>query len=74
MPKWLKVVLFLAVAFWLLRFPPTRYAILWLLPLGSGWDDIVQGVILFLLAWLLLAKGIVKLPDIRNWLKDFFES
>lgn len=59
MGKWLKTIIALVVGVWLIRFPPTRALIIFLLPLGSGWDDVVA--ILFLV----VATGIYIIKSTR---------
>ena len=49
------ILLAVAVAFWI---PPVRMAILWLLPLGSGVDDLVFVVTLTFGGILLLVRFI----------------
>ena len=75
--KWFQIILGSFVVIWLLRFPPTRMIILWLLPLGSGWDDAIQIVLIVvvLLLWstknVFFGKSLRKRFDIfKNIFKD----
>jgi len=58
--KWLWIAIGLIVLAWAIWFPPTRMALLWLLPIGSGPDDFVQATALLvgivLLAWYFLRR------------------
>ncbi|MDI7277366.1 MAG: hypothetical protein QME94_15420 [Anaerolineae bacterium] len=63
---WWKAVLGLAVLAFLFRNPVARTIVLWILPLGSGIDDLI--VIVALIAMLVLAfvRGWIALP---RWLR-----
>lgn len=74
MTGWKKVVVPLIIMLILLWIPPTRYAIFWLLPVGSGIDDlifIVIGVAVFILAFV---RGWVQLPKIFRSIGENYES
>ena len=66
MRKWWHWALLFIGIIVLLRIPATRDAIFWLLPLGSGFDDLIEIVALVLLAVILFAKGWTSIP---RWLQ-----
>lgn len=67
MSNWSKVMLVVLALIILFFIPITRSIILFILPLGSGLDDLVFFALLFVAAILLLMKI---LPD-PNWLRKF---
>lgn len=46
MGKWLKFVLGGLIVIWLLMFPVTKAIIVFLLPVGSGWDDALELILI----------------------------
>lgn len=73
--KWLRTILYILVGIWLLRFPPTRALILWMLPLGSGWDDAFQIVGIVVIVVILLTKNVkFGAPIRKRWraVAEFF--
>lgn len=67
MSNWSKVMLVILTLIVLFFIPITRSIILFILPLGSGVDDLLFFVLLFVAAILLLMKI---LPD-PDWLRKF---
>ena len=69
--NWKILMVSTIVAILLFWFPPTRAAILWVLPLGSGVDDFVF-LCLLTLAFILLLIRVMpvkdKLKKIANWI------
>lgn len=63
---WWKWVLGLAVVAFLFWNPATRAIILWILPLGSGIDDLIVIASLILILVLAFVRGWISLPQ---WLK-----
>lgn len=59
---WWKLALGLLLVVVLFRVPQTLRLIVFLLPLGSGFDDLVEIVALLALAIVLFAKGWVSIP------------
>lgn len=45
--NWCKAVIMLAALLFLMIFPPTRSLVVFLLPLGSGIDDLIFFILLF---------------------------
>lgn len=76
MPKWAKTIIVIFLVAWALRFPPTRMIITWLLPLGSGWDDVVI-IILLLIAGIIYSIKATRYgpgkTKRKRWIKDFFK-
>lgn len=66
--KWLQWIVILIVVAFLLANPLTRGVILFLLPLGSGFDDLIEIVAIILLVGLLLALGWVQF-DLGNFVR-----
>ena len=67
MSNWSKVMLVVLTLIILFFIPFTRSVILFILPLGSGVDDLIFFALLFVAFILLLMKI---LPD-RDWLRKF---
>ena len=67
MSNWSKVMLVVLTLIILFFIPFTRSIILFILPLGSGVDDLIFFALLFVAFFLLLMKI---LPD-RDWLRKF---
>jgi hypothetical protein len=63
---WWKLVLGLAIVAFLFWNPTTRAFVLWVLPLGSGIDDLIVIASLILIVVLAFVRGWVSLPQ---WLK-----
>ena len=55
--NWSRVMICICVLMALLLFPFTRPIVLWLLPLGSGVDDLVFFVLVCLAVFLLLLRA-----------------
>lgn len=69
--NWAKTMIVLAVLLLLILFPPTRAILLFILPLGSGIDDLIFFVLLFVFGLVALLKlydfkGV--LTKIGSWL------
>lgn len=68
--NWAKTMLVLLLSLLLMVFPPTRTVLIYILPLGSGIDDLIFFILLFVLGVVSLIKlanvddGVAK---IRNW-------
>ena len=58
-----KALLALLVFLLLLWIPPTRHIIFWVLPVGSGIDDLIFGIVCIVLFILAFVKGWVQLPN-----------
>ena len=65
--NWSKVMSCICMMIALMLFPFTRPVILWLLPLGSGVDDLIFFVLVFLDAVLLLIRA----APVKDKLKAF---
>lgn len=63
--NWGKALIAMLILLWLFIFPPTRQIILFILPLGSGIDDLIFFVLLFAALILILFKAI----DMKEILK-----
>lgn len=63
---WWKLVLVLVLVVVLFRVPFTLRLIVFLLPLGSGFDDLIEIVALVALVVLLFVKGWISVP---TWLR-----
>lgn len=71
MSNWWKALIAVLILMWLFIFPPTRHVILFILPLGSGIDDLIFFVLLFVALILILLKVInIKeiLEKVGHWL------
>lgn len=75
--KWLQFIVVGLGVLWLLRFPPTRALIVWLLPLGSGWDDLVAMILIVVVVVVLVIKNVgfgrsfkSKKRAFKNFFKD----
>lgn len=70
--NWTKVVIILLSLILLMLIPFTRAALLFILPLGSGIDDLIFFILLFLLAIILLMKILMPgfLQKIVKWFKE----
>lgn len=69
--NWTKVVIILLSLILLMLIPFTRAALLFILPLGSGIDDLIFFILLILLAIVLLMKILMPgfLQKIAKWFK-----
>lgn len=65
-----KVLFALSVLLLLLWIPPTRYVIFWLLPVGSGIDDLIFVIICIAVFILAFVKGWVQLPKFFRNMED----
>ncbi len=63
MTKQRKVFLILTITVILLWIPFTRYAIFWLLPVGSGIDDLIFVIVLIATLFVAFVKGWISLPS-----------
>lgn len=70
MTKFKRVTGLLIVVLVLLWMPPTRYAIFWLLPVGSGIDDLIFVVVCVAVFILAFVKGWVQLPEFFRSIGD----
>lgn len=68
--NWAKTMIVLGLLLLLMLFPPTRAVLLFVLPLGSGIDDLIFFILLFVFG----AVALIKLADVdtvvaklRNW-------
>lgn len=70
--NWTKVVIILLSLILLMLIPFTRAVLLFILPLGSGIDDLIFFILLFLLAIILLMKILMPgfLQKIVKWFKE----
>lgn len=70
--NWTKIVIILLSLILLMLIPFTRAAVLFILPLGSGIDDLIFFILLFLLAVILLMKILMPgfLQKIVKWFKE----
>lgn len=70
MSNWAKTMIVLAALLLLMLFPPTRAVLLFILPLGSGIDDLIFFILLFAfttVALLKLANVDAVVAKLRNW-------
>lgn len=68
--NWAKTMIVLAVLLLLMIFPPTRAILVFILPLGSGIDDLIFFILLFLfgvVAMIKLANVDAVIAKLRNW-------
>lgn len=68
--NWKKITIALCIAVLLMLFPLTRHFILLLLPLGSGVDDLIFFILLFVLAVLLVIRTVPvknKITKLAKW-------
>lgn len=68
--NWAKTMIVLAVLLLLMLFPPTRAILLFILPLGSGIDDLIFFILLFVfivVALIKLANVDAVVTKLRNW-------
>ncbi len=68
MTKWKKFFLVLIIILLSLWFPVTRYIIFWLLPVGSGIDDLVFIIVLVATLFVAFVKGWISLPNFMKGL------
>lgn len=54
--NWCKAVIVLAALLFLMIFPPTRSLVVFLLPLGSGIDDLIFFILLFVTIMVVLFR------------------
>lgn len=69
--NWAKTMIITFCAILVMAIPITRHVILWILPLGSGMDDLVFFVLLFLfavIALIRLADVETVMNKLKNWL------
>lgn len=69
--NWWKALIAILILMWLFIFPPTRQVILFILPLGSGIDDLIFFMLLFVAVILVTLKVInIKeiLEKVGHWL------
>jgi hypothetical protein len=74
MPSWKKVTGSLVVILILLWIPLTRYAIFWLLPVGSGIDDLIFVGICIVVFILAFTRGWVQLPKFFKSMGEDYEE
>lgn len=68
--NWAKTMIVLAILLLLMLFPPMRAILLFILPLGSGIDDLIFFILLFLfgtVAMIKLANVDAVIAKLRNW-------
>ena len=68
--NWAKTMLVLGALLLLMLFPPTRAVLLFVLPLGSGIDDLIFFILLFVfitVAMIKLAYVDAVVEKLRNW-------
>lgn len=67
--NWCKAVIVLAALLFLMIFPPTRSLVVFLLPLGSGIDDLIFFILLFVAIMVVLFRltDINVLKKIVRW-------
>lgn len=68
--NWAKTLIILGLCMLAMAIPITRHILLWVLPLGSGIDDLVFFVLLFAfitVALIRLADVDTLIENIKNW-------
>jgi hypothetical protein len=68
--NWVKVALVLVIIAFLFANPFARAFIRFMLPLGSGMDDLIEIIALIILAALLVYKIKANWSRIKNWFRD----
>jgi hypothetical protein len=68
LPRWVWVGATLLLLSWLFWFPPTRAILVFLLPLGSGKDDVVVTVLFFVAIFIYWTGLFTNLANIMKWL------
>lgn len=73
MSNWKKTVVVLLLLVFLMLFPPTRQFLLFVLPLGSGIDDLIFFVLLFVLLCVVLIR-FADVDTVFTKLKNWFSK
>lgn len=68
--KWKKALAILSVILILLWIPFTRYIIFWLLPVGSGIDDLIFCAVAIAVFVIAFVRGWIKIPAFFKTIGD----
>lgn len=71
--NWAKTLIVLCTAMLFMAIPFTRHLLLFILPLGSGVDDLIFFVLLFLAVTVFLIKA-AGTEKVKNWLIKWFSK
>lgn len=71
--NWAKTMIVLCVALLLMLIPFTRSIIVFILPLGSGMDDLLFFILLFAAVVVFLIRG-ARLDKVKEWLINWFSK
>lgn len=71
--NWAKTMIVLCVLLFLMLNPLTRQVIILILPLGSGIDDLIFFVLLFVTVTVFLIRG-ARLDKVKDWLINWFSK
>lgn len=73
MSNWAKTMIILGLALLFMLFPPTRAVLLFILPLGSGIDDLIFFILLFVFVTVSLIK-LANVDAVLAKLRDWFSK
>lgn len=71
--NWAKTMIVLGIALLLMIIPFTRSIITFILPLGSGMDDLLFFILLFVTLMVFLIRG-ARLDKVKEWLINWFSK
>lgn len=71
--NWAKTMIVLCLLLVLMINPLTRQMIFLILPLGSGVDDLIFIILLFVTLTVFLIRG-AQLDKVKNWLVEWFSK
>lgn len=71
--NWAKTMIVLCLLLLLMINPITRQLILFILPLGSGIDDLIFFILLFVTVTVFLIRG-ARLEKVKAWLINWFSK
>jgi hypothetical protein len=71
--NWAKTMIVLCVLLFLMINPITRQVIVLILPLGSGIDDLIFFILLFVTVTVFLIRG-AQLDKVKEWLINWFSK
>lgn len=71
--NWAKTMIVLCLLLVLMINPMTRQMIFLILPLGSGVDDLIFIILLFVTLTVFLIRG-AQLDKVKNWLVEWFSK
>lgn len=74
MKNWQKVLVVLGVLIFVMANPLTRQLVLWILPLGSGIDDLVFFVLLLMAAAVILIRVFPVKDKSKRFVQWFFKE